>query len=239
MFRFFVGLFYQLHALTKEVEMGLSKSLMKIGVLLGCCLLLGLALSPCVAADQSPWQFRARLLGIFPDASSDTITLIGGEADVDDAFTPDLDITYFFTDNIAAELVFFAYSEHDVEAKNTIVGDVDLGSLDLVPPTVTAQYHFMPQNTFRPYVGAGLSYVLIPDEDPGDAVDIKYDDGVIGFALQVGFDYFFNDHWCLNFDVKKVWVEVDVEVNAGGGIIVETSVDVDPLLVGVGVGYRF
>ncbi|MGD9366230.1 MAG: OmpW family outer membrane protein [Desulfobacteraceae bacterium] len=219
--------------------MGLFKSLTKIGLLVVCCLLLGSALSPCLAADDSPWLFRARLLGIYPDASSSPITLIGGEADVEEAYTPDLDITYFFTDNIAAELVFFAYSRHDVEAKNTIVGDVDLGSLDLVPPILTAQYHFMPKNTFRPYVGAGLSFVLIPDEDPGDAVDVKYDDGVIGFALQAGFDYFFNDHWCLNVDVKKIWVDVDVEVNAGGGIIVETSVDVDPLVVGVGVGYRF
>lgn len=218
--------------------MGLFKSLMKIGVLVGCFLLLCTALSPCLAADDSPWMLRARLLGIYPDDSSSPITLIGGEADVEEAFTPDLDITYFFTDNIAAELVFFAYSRHDVKAKNTAVGNVDLGSLDLLPPTVTAQYHFMPKNTFRPYVGAGLSYVLIPNQDPGVADAVRYDDGVIGFTLQAGFDYFFNEHWCLNVDVKKVWVEVDVEVDALG-TTVRTSVDVNPWLYGIGVGYRF
>lgn len=218
--------------------MGLSKSLMKIGVLVGCCLLLGSALSPCFAAGESPWLFRARLLGVYPDESSSDITLIGGEAEIDDAFTPDLDITYFFTDNIACEVVFFAYAQHDVQAKNTIVGDIDLGSFDLVPPIVAAQYHFMPKNTFRPYVGAGLSLVLIPDEDPGDVDDVEYDDGVIGFVLQAGFDYFFDEHWCFNVDVKKIWVEVDVEVTAGP-VTVETTVDVDPWLFGIGVGYRF
>ncbi len=214
------------------------KNLPKIGLLVACCLFLGTVWSPCLAADNSPWMLRARVLGVFPDDSSDKITLIGGEADVEEAFTPDLDVSYFFTDHVAAELVFFAYSQHDVKAKGTAVGDADLGSFDLVPPTLTVQYHFMPEQSFRPYVGAGLTYVLIPNEDPGDADEVRYDDGVIGYALQVGFDYFLNEHWCLNLDVKKVWVNVDVEVDALG-TTVETSVDVDPWLFGIGVGYRF
>ena len=218
--------------------MELLKSLMKIGALVGCCLFLSTALSPCLAADDSPWMVRARVLGIFPDDSSSQISLIGGEADVEEAYTLDLDVSYFFTDNIAAELVFFAYSRHDVKAKNTAVGNIDLGSFDLVPPTLTAQYHFAPKKSFSPYVGAGLSYVLIPNEDPGAATAIRYDDGVIGYTLQAGFDYFLNEHWCLSFDVKKVWVGVDVEVDALG-TTVKTSVDVDPLLIGLGVGYRF
>jgi outer membrane protein len=214
------------------------KSLMKIGMLVGCCLFLCAAWNPCLAAGKSPWMLRARALEVLPDDSSSQITVIGGEADVDEAYTPDLDLSYFFTDNIAAELVFFAYSRHDVKAKNTAVGDIDLGSLDLLPPTLTAQYHFMPEKTFSPYVGAGLSYVLIPDDDPGAATAARYDDGVVGFALQAGFDYFLNEHWCLNFDVKRVWVEVDVEVDALG-TTVKTTVDVDPWLFGIGVGYRF
>jgi outer membrane protein len=214
------------------------KRLTGIGILVGSCLLLTAALSPALAAGDSPWMIRARALGVFPEDSSSQITVIGGEADVEEAYTPDLDLSYFFTDNIAAELVFFAYSRHDVTAKNTAVGDIDLGSLDLLPPTLTAQYHFVPQEAFSPYIGAGLTYVLIPNEDSGAATAVRYDDGVIGFALQAGLDYFFNDHWCLNFDVKKVWVQVDVEVDALG-TTVKTSVDVDPWLVGIGVGYRF
>jgi outer membrane protein len=218
--------------------MGLLRNAMKTGVMVGCCLLLSVTLSPCLAAEGSPWMIRARALGVIPDDSSSQITVIGGEADVDEAYTPDLDLTYFFTDNIAAELLYFAYSRHDVTAKNTAVGDIDLGSLDLLPPTLTAQYHFMPNKTFSPYVGAGLTYVLIPNEDSGAATAVRYDDGVIGLAFQAGLDYFFDEHWCLNFDVKKVWVSVDVEVDALG-TTVKTSVDVDPWLVGVGVGYRF
>jgi outer membrane protein len=214
------------------------KCLTKIGTLVGCCLLSCTALSPCLAAGDSPWMLRARALGVIPDDSSSQITVIGGEADVDEAYTPDLDLTYFFTENIAAELVFFAYSRHAVTAKNTAVGNIDLGSFDLLPPTLTAQYHFSPQKAFSPYLGAGLTYVLIPNEDSGAATAVRYDDGVIGYTLQAGFDYFFNSHWCLNLDVKKVWVDVDVEVDALG-TTVKTNVDVNPWLVGMGVGYRF
>jgi outer membrane protein len=238
MFRFVVDLFFQLHVLTEEVRMEWFKSLTKIRVLVGCCLLLGITLSPCLAADQSPWLLRARLLGVFPDDSSTDITTIGGEADVGEAYTPDMDITYFITDNIAAELVFLAYAQHDVEVKGGDVDGLDLGSFDLIPPIIAAQYHFMPQSAFRPYAGAGLSYIWIPNEDSGDADAVRYDDGVIGYALQAGFDYFFSDNWCINFDLKKIWVEVDVEVDALD-TTVKTTVDVDPLLVGIGVGYRF
>jgi outer membrane protein len=214
------------------------RKMVHVGLLTGCLLMAQAAASPCYAAGDSPWMVRVRALGIYPDDSSSQITTIGGEASVDSAVTLDLDISYFFTENIAAELTL-TYAEHDVSAENTVLGNIDLGSLDLLPPTLTLQYHFMPKNAFRPYVGAGLSYVLIPDEDPGNvATAIDYDDGQIGFALQVGFDYFFTKNWCLNVDVKKVWVDVDVDVYALG-TVVSTNVDVDPWLVGVGIGYRF
>jgi outer membrane protein len=211
---------------------------MKIGVLVGCILFMSSALSPCLAADGSPWLLRARILGVVPDDSSTPITVIGGEADVDSAFTPEMDISYFFTPNFAVEIVFLGYARHDVTAKGTAVGKIDLGYLDLIPPTVTAQYHFMPEQAFSPYVGGGLTYAWIPNEDPGDATAVRYDDGVIGYTLQAGFDYAFNEKWSLNCDIKKIWVEVDVEVDALG-TTVKTTVDVDPWLFGIGVGYRF
>lgn len=223
--------------------MQLFKELKKVGLVSLCGLMFVASSGLCWAADgESPWMVRVRALGIFPDESSSTFSLggaaISGEADVDDAYTLDLDISYFFTPNIAAELTL-AYARHDVKADNTPLGDIDLGSLDLLPPTLTFQYHFLPTNTFRPYVGAGVSYVLIPNEDAGNAISIDYDDSQVGFALQIGFDYYFSKNWCLNFDVKKVWVDVDASIQVLPGAYVNTTVDVDPLLIGIGIGYRF
>ena len=217
--------------------MRLFRELKHAGLVAGCCLLLHATAGAGLAAGDSPWMVRVRALGIMPDDSSSQISVIGGEAEVNNAIAPDLNFTFFFTDNIAAELTL-TYAEHDVSAEKTAVGNVDLGSLDLLPPTLTVQYHCTAYKRFRPYAGAGLSYILIPDEDPGDADWVDYDDNEIGYALQVGFDYFFTDNWSLNVDLKKVWVDVDVAVGALG-TVVTTNVDVDPWLFGVGIGYRF
>ena len=203
---------------------------------------LGALSSAYAQEEKSTWMIRVRALGVLPDDSSDAISIIGGEAEVDDSMTADLDISYFFTDNIAAELTL-AVTKHDVKASNTAVGDADLGDVWLLPPALTLQYHIMPDARFRPYVGAGVNYTVFFSEDEGPvADDIDYDDE-FGFVLQVGFDWGLTEHWAINVDVKKVWLSTDVEVDAqtalGAGAIVNTEVDIDPWLIGVGLGYRF
>jgi outer membrane protein len=187
-------------------------------------------------SGQSPWMIRARLLSVMPDDDSSAITTIGGKAEVDDAITGDVDFSYFFTDHIAAELTL-AVSEHDVQAVNTAVGKVDLGDVKLLPPTLTLQYHLMPDAKIRPYVGAGVNYTVFFDDDPGAANSIDYDNA-FGLALQAGVDIELDEHWAINFDVKKIWLDTDVSVRALG-TTVKTNVDIDPWLFGVGLGYRF
>ncbi len=210
----------------------------RIVLLLTCaCIVAGVL--PCTAwaqAGQSSWMIRARLLSVVPDDDSSTITTIGGKAEVDDSISGDVDFSYFFTDRIAAELTL-AVTEHDVEAVNTSVGDVDLGDVKLLPPTLTLQYHFLPDGKIRPYVGAGVNYTVFFDDDPGDATGIDYDNA-FGLALQAGVDIEISDHWAVNFDVKKIWLNTDVSVRALG-TTVKTDVDIDPWLLGVGLAYRF
>ncbi|MHC4204639.1 MAG: OmpW/AlkL family protein [Planctomycetota bacterium] len=203
------------------------------------CVFVVAGILPCTASAQtgeSPWLIRARLLGVVPDDDSSTITVIGGKAEVDDSITADVDFSYFFSDNVAAELTL-AVAEHDVKAKNTSVGNIDLGDVKLLPPTLTLQYHFIPDGKFRPYVGAGVNYTVFFDDDPGDATSIDYDDS-FGFALQAGIDVGINKNWAVNFDVKKIWLDTDVSVKALG-TTVKTDVDIDPWLFGVGLAYRF
>lgn len=185
---------------------------------------------------KSPWLIRARLLGVVPDDDSSDITVIGGKAEVDDSITGDIDFTYFFTDNIAAELTL-TVSPHDVSAVNTAAGNIDLGDVSLLPPTLTVQYHFLPDGRFRPYVGAGLNYTIFFDEDAGAAQDVHYDNAV-GYALQAGIDIGIDDHWAINLDVKKLWLGTDVSVQALGAVV-QTEVDIDPWLFGIGIAYRF
>ena len=65
--------------------------------------------------------------------------------------------------------------------------------------------------------------------------DIDYDNGP-GLALQAGIDIGINEKWAVNFDVKKVWHNVDVKMNSGA---VTADVDLDPWIFGAGLAYRF
>lgn len=188
--------------------------------------------APAAAEDKSPWMLRVRGLAVVPDESA-SIDPIGGDVSIDNSLVPELDITYFATQNIAFELIL-GTTPHKVSAKGTAAGDVDLGKVWLLPPTLTAQYHFLPEGNIRPYVGAGINYTIFYNKDEPTGINIKYDNA-FGFALQAGVDVALDDNWALNFDVKKLFLNTDATINNS----IKADVDIDPWLIGVGVGYRF
>ena len=186
----------------------------------------------------SKWQMRLRGIVVTPDESA-SIETIGGDADISTTVVPELDFTYFFSENWAAELIL-ATTKHDVEAVSTAAGDIDLGDVWLLPPTLTAQYHFT-GGTLKPYLGAGINFTIFYGEDEGPVADsIEYDNSV-GFALQGGLDYDLNDRWFLNLDLKKLFLQTDVTVDATSalGATVGADVDINPWIFGFGFGYRF
>ncbi|MGM0454403.1 MAG: OmpW/AlkL family protein, partial [Thermodesulfobacteriota bacterium] len=115
---------------------------------------------------------------------------------------------------------------------------VDLGDVWVIPPTLTLQYHFLPDEKFRPYIGAGVNYTIFTDPNKGVTVNDTDYDNSFGYALQVGADIGLTEKFFLNFDLKKLYLETDADVKALG-TTVSTDVDIDPWLVGAGIGYRF
>lgn len=184
--------------------------------------------------DFKKWQARFRWVSVLPNESA-TIGTIGGDVEIGKSFIPELDFTYYFTENIAAELIL-GTANHDVKAVNTALGNVNLGDVWLLPPTLTLQYHFNISD-FKPYVGAGVNYTIFYNADPGAVVDVDYENG-FGYALQLGFDYDLDDTWFLNVDAKYIGLSTDVSVNAGVATV-PAEVDINPLLIGFGVGMRF
>ena len=180
---------------------------------------------------------RVRGLVVAPDVDDNLNNVVAGASlDVDDRFVPEIDITYFLTQNIALELVA-AYTSHNVSA-NTGIGQV--ADVDIIPPHLMLQYHFNMGNGFKPYVGVGVGYYIVVDDDfdPAFRANGGLDFGnEWAFAIQAGFDYQLKDNVYLNVDVKKSWV--NFETGANSGALAGTDVDLDPLLIGVGVGFRF
>ena len=187
------------------------------------------------------WQVRLRAVGVAPDESA-KIGIIGGDVAISNALIPELDFTYFFTEHFAAELIL-GTAKHDVKAINTIAGDIDLGSAWLLPPTLTAQYHFYTSDKkiFKPYIGAGVNYTLFYNVKSGAVADVKYDNA-LGYAAQVGFDLMLDDTFFINVDAKRLFLSTDVTVDATNlvpGLVVPAEVDIDPWLFGIGVGMKF
>ncbi len=186
----------------------------------------------------SKWQVRLRGIAVVPNESA-TIEAIGGDAQISNAYVPELDFTYFFTKNIAAELIL-ATTKHDVKAISTVAGDIPLGDVWLLPPTLTLQYHF-DGDMVHPYLGAGINYTLFYNEDQGPvADDVSYDNS-LGFAFQLGFDIDICDNWFINLDAKYLLLNTDVTVNATSalGATVGADVDINPFIAGIGFGMRF
>ncbi len=194
--------------------------------------------APSVARDlgdtwsKERFQIRARAIGVFADGDG----IVNGTAlgtDVGNSVTPELDITYFFTQNIAAELIA-ATAKHEIDA-----GNLNLGEAWILPPPLTLQYHFTPDEKFSPYVGVGLNYSYFYGEDDGKGFNDLEVDGGVGYAVQAGFDYWLSDNWGLNFDAKYVDLDVDVDVNLGSTALSADNVDLNPWIIGAGVSYRF
>ncbi len=187
-----------------------------------------LGAQPSKAEDAGKWLLRVRALGVVPQESS-TVS-IGGNVAISNNIVPEVNVSYFFTPNIAVELIA-ATTKHNVKLK----GSTDLGSVWLLPPTLTLQYHFTQLDVVKPYIGAGINYTHFYNSNPGALTSARYNNSV-GGVLQAGFDVPIKNNWSFNVDVKKVWINSDVSFNRGA---VRANVDINPWLFGTGLGYRF
>jgi outer membrane protein len=186
---------------------------------------IGMLVAGQVAAQESPWLVRARAVNL--DFSNHDATGLG--LGVKNKTIPEVDISYFFNKNVAAELILTVPQQLTVQSNGN-----DIGTFKALPPTVTLQYHFTNFEGFKPYVGAGLNFTKITHPNVLNGV-AGLDDHGYGVALQAGVDVPVTKQISLNLDVKKVQVQSDVyAAGAKAG-----TLKLDPVLVGVGVGYRF
>ncbi|MER8840916.1 OmpW family protein [Mesorhizobium sp. M0913] len=189
-----------------------------------------------VTEAPTPWQIRLRGLGVITEDSGFVNAVPSSDLSYSNTVTPELDISYFFTDNIAAELIL-GTTYANIEGQGTIGGLGNIGKVWLLPPTLTLQYHFTNFGAFKPYVGAGVNYTIFYNEDVGSADALKLKN-TFGTALQVGFDYMVDQHWGVNFDVKKLFLKPDFDVTVDGTKLTGKA-ELDPWLIGAGVTYRF
>jgi outer membrane protein len=175
---------------------------------------------------------------------------------------PEIDISYFFTPNIALELIL-AVSPHKITGQGQLAG-LDIAQTWLLPPTLTLQYHFTNFGAFKPYIGGGVNYTIFFNNSGSNIPAVVPLTALVGVPLtvtslnpknsfapvaQIGFDYMLTKNVGVNFDVKKLWLRPDWNGTiAVGGILAPVlpqplvmtgKVNLDPWLIGGGVTYKF
>ena len=191
-----------------------------------------LAAAPSFAApyDSGTLLLRLRAVEIVPDVSS-TVS-IGGKVSISDATIAEADITYFLSEHWAVEAIA-GTDKHAIYWNKT----TKLANVWLLPPTVTAQYHFDQIGPFQPYVGAGPNFTIFYGRSVGPLGKLRTTDNW-GFALQAGADIPLTEdgRYFANFDVKRLFLSTHASFNASP---VTASVNINPWLIGTGVGTRF
>jgi outer membrane protein len=187
-------------------------------------------------AQESPWMVRVRATNLNWENGQSTAAIQAGGSGLDvnakDKTIPEIDITYFFSKNIAAELVLTYPQRVDVRSYST-----SLGTVTALPPTLLAQYHFTELGPLKPYVGAGINYTRFGSRNLGGTDQYSVEKSSIGYAAQIGADYMLTKNWGINLDVKYLQIETDVIVNATGasaGVL-----KLSPIATSVGVTYKF
>jgi outer membrane protein len=216
------------------------------------------AITPALAqAEAGDWVVRVRAVNVSPNEDSKlgktvnsnvaNVMSPGAELAVSDKVIPELDISYYITKNIAAELILAVGTRHNVSVQDeagAVVPNQDLGSVNLLPPTLTVQWHFNPDQTIDPYVGAGINYTNFLDRNLKVSsgalagTKIKVDSDSWGYALQAGVDINLKDGWLINLDAKYVNIETNVKLNVAGWTKID-SLDINPWVVGIGIGKKF
>jgi outer membrane protein len=202
------------------------------------------------AFEQGDIILRVGLANVSPNDSSSNIMVgsdLGVNVAVDSNTQLGLNIAYFLTNNINVEVLAATPFTHDVNfGVSDPLGTGDhLGEVTHLPPTVTLNYYFNDASSkFQPYIGAGLNYTIFFDEEFTSAneaaglADLSLDNS-FGLAAQVGADYMLNDKWFINGSVR--WIDIDTKAsfNLNGAEGSVDSIEIDPYVYTLTLGYRF
>lgn len=180
-------------------------------------------------AEKNRWLVRGAVTNVDPTSSPGSIFNNTAKVNIDDAFGVTGTISYFFTPNIAADLLVGLPPKHDI-----IVAGNKAATTKHLPPILSLQYHFSPDSKISPYVGAGLNYTYFLDEKLKDGSKLKLSSSV-GLAAQVGVDVRVNPQWTVGADIRYADIDTDVKINN----VNVGNVDVNPTIYSLNVGYRF
>ncbi len=193
---------------------------------------LALGAAGAVQAADSKWVVKLGVADVDPKSDNGHLADGALKTEISNSVRPSITLEYLITPNIGVEVLGAWPFRNDIKLNGT-----KSGSVDVLPPTVSLQYHFLPEKTISPFVGVGLNYAFIYNEKSKgliDGADLDVDDSW-GVAAHVGVDFNFNKNWLMTIDAR--WIDMDADVKVNGNKV--GKVNIDPWVWGLSVGYRF
>ena len=197
--------------------------------------------SPAITEDTTKWTIRAGLSSL---ELADKVNLNIGGAPTPGAalstrehFTPSIQIGRYLTKNIALNATLGLPPTIDIFGGGTIGGVGKLGKVTYGPTAFTVQYHFTRSGRIRPYVGAGLSYMIVFGSKDAAITNLKIGDDVAP-AFEIGTDLMVDNSKALFIDVKKALLRPSTYGSFGGAPVVGKT-QLDPWVFSTGMAFHF
>lgn len=221
-----------------------------------------LTLATVLAAAPAAAEFAVNVgaITVAPDDSSSNLNVVEQVADLPAGSTAvgvntntqlGLTVDYKVTPNWSVQLIAATPFSHDIKVKGSAIDGLKVGKTKHLPPTLLAQYHFMPTNqTFDPFVGIGLNYTVFFDEQVDaqlegalDALSVTGANDVVGLklkssfglALQAGVNVKLTDSLGLHLMLSKMDIDTTGRVQVNGNTIQTVDVNIDPYVAMLGL----
>lgn len=153
-------------------------------------------------------------------------------------------VNHFWARNLSTELGV-SIADADVELDTAFgIGPLSGGSMQIMPVTATLQWHFAPEATFDPYIGAGGAYVMLDDlegfDDRNTQIEAIELEDKAAFLVNAGLRVNVSPSWGLHFDAKYIPLTVEAHTRRTFGLFqLPGEAELNPLLLSGGVRFRF
>ncbi|RXZ36588.1 OmpW family protein [Oxalobacteraceae bacterium CAVE-383] len=193
-----------------------------------------------------------------PNDSSDPLqvggaAIPGSGATIKDADTVGFALTHFFTDNFGVTADLGVPPKFKLNGAGTLSSLGEVGSAKQWSPAIVAKYYFGDaESKFRPFIGAGVTYVWYSDVQLSRSLQSALTAGT-GTATadlssswapvaNIGAAYNFDKNWSVALSVSYIPLKTDADITGttpAGTVKAKTSLTINPLVTFLSVGYRF
>ena len=197
-------------------------------------------------AQNSPWSVHIGPAAVrlsvkaSPESPKGTPVPGGSLSATYDTSPLALDIGYDVSPNWTGRLLVGVPAKSKVSGAGSLAAVGAVGELTYGPAALTASYTPGTFGGFKPYLGAGVAYLIaLKSKDAGVAnFDVK---NAFGTLVTVGGEFALSPKFGLFIDVKKIFLKTDVtgNVTAFGGAPAYAKATVDPLVIHAGLNVRF